>query len=457
MTMFQKQKIKKEGNAIVVEHVSKVFKIPHERRRTVFENVAGLVKGNRYSYEEFWALQNISFTVKRGETLGVIGENGSGKSTLLKVIAGVLFPDRGKVTVDGKIAPFLELGVGFQPELTADDNVYIYGSIMGLNRTQIKNKINDIFEFAELEKFRNAKLKNFSSGMYARLAFSTAISTDPEIILIDEALAVGDEAFQRKCYEKINEFRRNEKTIIFVSHGLGTVKQLCERSILLSHGQIDSIGYSEKVVNDYHIGINAKEELKIKELQEKRIERTEENRVNIEPMQEQKNVDTENIDQKLSNRWGSHEIKILEVKFFDKNGTERYFFTTGETLTVQLRYYAKKPIENPTFGVAIFSSDGTYVYGSNTHVDNLSFGTVVGEGIVALTYDNLSLLTGTFLIDVAIYDTLASTTYEYIKHNYSFKVQDSSGNEGLCKMPHNYKILKLPDHANTVAGSPYDI
>jgi ABC-type polysaccharide/polyol phosphate transport system ATPase subunit len=455
--MFQQQKIKKNGNAIVVENVSKVFKIPHERRHTVYENVAGLVKGNRYSYEEFWALQNISFTVKRGETLGIIGENGSGKSTLLKVIAGVLFPDRGKVTVNGKIAPFLELGVGFQPELTADENVYIYGSIMGLNRAQIKNKIDDIFEFSELEKFRNAKLKNFSSGMYARLAFSTAISTDPEIILIDEALAVGDEAFQRKCYEKINEFRRNEKTIIFVSHGLGTVKQLCERSILLSHGRIDSIGYSEKVVNDYHIGINAKEELKIKEQQEKLIERTEENRKTIEPTQDQKNMDTENIEQKLTNRWGSHEIKILEVKFFDKNGTERYFFTTGETLTVQIKYYAKKPIENPTFGVAIFSSDGTYVYGSNTHVDNLSFGTIVGEGIMTLTYDNLSLLNGTFVIDVAIYDELTVATYEYIKHNYSFKVQDSSGNEGLCKMSHQYKILKLPDNPNTVAGSPHDI
>jgi ABC-type polysaccharide/polyol phosphate transport system ATPase subunit len=454
--MFQQQKIKKNGNAIVVENVSKVFKIPHERRHTIYENVAGLVKGNRYSYEEFWALQNISFTVKRGETLGIIGENGSGKSTLLKVIAGVLFPDRGKVTVNGKIAPFLELGVGFQPELTADENVYIYGSIMGLNRAQIKNKINDIFEFAELEKFRNAKLKNFSSGMYARLAFSTAISTDPEIILIDEALAVGDEAFQRKCFEKINEFRKNEKTIIFVSHGLGTVKQLCERSILLSHGRIDSIGYSEKVVNDYHIGINAKEELKIKEQQEKLIGRTEENRVNIEPTQDQKNVETD-IGQELTNRWGSYEIKILEVKFFDKNGTERYFFTTGETLTVQMKYHAKKPIENPTFGVAIFSSDGTYVYGSNTHVDNLSFGTVVGEGIITLTYDNLSLLNGTFVIDVAIYDELTVTTYDYIKHNYSFKVQDSSGNEGLYKMSHQYKILKLPDNPNTLAGSPHDI
>jgi len=439
--MFHQQReIKKDGDAIIVENVSKRFRIPHERRRTVYENVSGLVKGNKYSYEEFWALQNISFTVKRGETLGIIGENGSGKSTLLKVIAGVLYPDRGKVTVNGKIAPFLELGVGFQPELTADENVYIYGSIMGLDRVTIKKKIDFIFEFAELEKFRNAKLKNFSSGMYARLAFSTAISTDPEIILIDEALAVGDESFQRKCFEKINEFRKNEKTIIFVSHGLGTVKQLCERSILLSHGKINSIGYSEKVVNDYHVGIYAKEELKIKAQQEKINEDAKE--VTIAPEPNQPTIEPVTTEQKPVNRWGSQEIKILEVNFFDKTGTERFFFKTGETLTVQLKYYAKKAIENPTFGVAIFSADGTYVYGSNTRVDHLSFGIIEGEGIITLTYDNLNLLNGTFFLDIAIYDEIAVATYDYIKHNYSFKVQDDTGNEGICKMSHTYTIVK---------------
>ncbi|MBE0525268.1 MAG: ABC transporter ATP-binding protein, partial [Methanosarcinales archaeon] len=228
--MFQQPKPhREEKDAIIVEKVSKRFKIPHEKRRTVYENVTGLLKGNRYSYEEFWALRDVSFTVKRGETIGIIGENGSGKSTLLKVIAGVLYPDSGKVAVNGRIAPFLELGVGFQPELTAEDNVYLYGSIMGMNRSQIENHMDGIFEFAELERFRNARLKNFSSGMYARLAFSTAISTEPDIILIDEALSVGDEAFQSKCYDKINEFRSDGKTIVFVSHGTEVVKQLCER------------------------------------------------------------------------------------------------------------------------------------------------------------------------------------------------------------------------------------
>jgi lipopolysaccharide transport system ATP-binding protein len=442
--VFQQPKPQREEmDAIIVENVSKRFKIPHERRRTVYENVTGMLKGNRYSYEEFWALRDVSFRVKRGETIGIIGENGSGKSTLLKIIAGVLYPDSGKVKVNGRIAPFLELGVGFQPELTAEENVYLYGSIMGMNRTQIKNKIDGIFEFAELEKFRNAKLKNFSSGMYARLAFSTAISTEPDIILIDEALAVGDEAFQGKCYDKINEFRSDGKTIVFVSHGMETVKQLCERSILLNQGQIGSIGYSEKVVNDYRVKIHAKEELKLKEHQEKLKEQTDANTINTG----QKNAEPEKIQQNQANRGGSHEIEITEVKFFDKNGDERYFFKTGEKLTVQLKYYAKKPIENPTFGVAIFRNDGTYVYGSNTRVDRLSFGKVEGEGIISLTYDELNLLNGTFFIVVAIYDEHCITTYDYLKHNYSFKVQDNTGNEGICKISHKYKLIESSSNA----------
>lgn len=446
--MFQQPKLqrKEEVDAIVIENISKRFKIPHEKKRTVYENITGLFKGNRYGYEEFWALRNISFRVKRGETIGIIGENGSGKSTLLKVIAGVLYPDSGRVAVNGRIAPFLELGVGFQPELTAEENVYLYGSIMGMGRAQIKNRINDIFEFSELEKFRNAKLKNFSSGMYARLAFSTAISIEPDIILIDEALAVGDEAFQGKCYDKINEFRREGKTIVFVSHGMETVKQLCERSILLNQGQIGSIGYSEKVVSDYRVRMYAKEELKLKEHQEKLKEQTNENTINTGQIN-QKKAEPEKIEQNQANRWGSREIEITELKFFDKNGDERYFFKNGEKLTVQLKYYAKKPIENPTFGVAIFKNDGTYVYGSNTRVDRLSFGKIEGKGTITLTYDELNLLNGTFFIDVAIYDEHCMVTYDYLKHNYYFKVQDDTGNEGICKISHKYKLIKSSSNA----------
>lgn len=238
-------------DAIVVEHLSKEFRIPHDRKVTVYEHIVGLLKGGKYSYEQFQALDDVSFTVRRGETFGVIGPNGSGKSTLLKILAGVLYPDSGTVRVNGKIAPFLELGVGFQPDLTAKENIYLYGSIMGLTRKEIGKRYDEILDFSELRRFENMKLKNFSSGMAVRLAFATAIQTDPDILLVDEVLAVGDEAFQRKCSAKIEEIRRQGKTIIIVSHALGTVQELCERCMLLKNGRVFASGGTDRVVEEY--------------------------------------------------------------------------------------------------------------------------------------------------------------------------------------------------------------
>lgn len=237
--------------AIVAEHLSKEFRIPHDRKVTMYEHLVGLLKGGKYSYEQFQALDDVSFTVRRGETFGVIGPNGSGKSTLLKILAGVLYPDSGTVRVNGKIAPFLELGVGFQPDLTAKENIFLYGSIMGLTRKEIGKRYDEILDFSELRRFENMKLKNFSSGMAVRLAFATAVQTDPDILLVDEVLAVGDEAFQRKCGEKIEEIRRQGKTIIIVSHALGTVQELCERCMLLQGGKAISLGATDNVIHDY--------------------------------------------------------------------------------------------------------------------------------------------------------------------------------------------------------------
>jgi lipopolysaccharide transport system ATP-binding protein len=237
-------------SAIVVDNVSKRFRIPHEKKTTVFQNIVGLVK-MQFSYEEFWALKDVSFEVNKGEALGIIGRNGSGKTTLLKILARVLYPDSGSFTMNGKVASFLELGVGFQPELTAKENVYIYSSILGLGRKQVDRIYDDIFDFAELKKFENMKLKNFSSGMYVRLAFSTAIHGNPDTMLIDEVFAVGDEAFQKKCRDKMNQFKAEGKTIVFVSHALEAVKELCQRAILLNEGRIVTMGDTEKVIKDY--------------------------------------------------------------------------------------------------------------------------------------------------------------------------------------------------------------
>ncbi len=440
---YSQKEMTETDHAIIVRNLSKQFRIPHERKITVYQHIAGIFRGGNFSYEVFDALSDISFTIKHGETFGIIGPNGSGKSTLLKILAGVLYPDSGSVQVNGKIAPFLELGVGFHPDLSAKENIYLYGAIMGLSKREIASKYDEILEFAELERFESMKLKNFSTGMTVRLAFSTAIQTDPNILLVDEVLSVGDESFQRKCSEKINEFRKDGKTIVLVSHGLGTVTQLCERSILLDHGKVNSEGYSENVVNDYRIGIY--EQLKRKEQAEKNRESSDQIIAGMDQESDQIRSGVGSSEKNPVTRWGSHEIEITNVKIFDESGVERSFFKTGEKIQIQLTYFAKMLIVNPTFGVAIFRDDGVYVYGSNTHVDGISSWKLEGEGCVSLTYDEMNLLNGTFFIDVAIYDTVGMA-YDYFKHQYSFKVYNDTGNEGISMMPHTYRITKSPSN-----------
>jgi lipopolysaccharide transport system ATP-binding protein len=240
-----------QEESIVISGVSKRYRIPMEKRLTIYEKLMGAIKGSTFKYETFWALKNISFTVRKGETLGIIGPNGSGKSTLLKLLAGVLYPDSGSIRINGKIAPFLEFGVGFQPELTARENIFMYGAIMGLTKKEVIKKYEDILDFAELNHFENMKLRSFSPGMYVRLAFSIAIQSDPDILLLDEVFAVGDEHFQKKCTDKIEEIRKSGKTIVFVSHSMESVKSLCERSILISGGKIVASGRTEYVIGQY--------------------------------------------------------------------------------------------------------------------------------------------------------------------------------------------------------------
>jgi len=239
------------NDAIVVDHLSKKFRIPQEKKYTLYQHLFGIFKGGYYSYNEFLALDDISFTVSRGESIGIIGPNGSGKSTLLKLIGGILYPDKGYTRSFGRIAPFIELGVGFHPELTARENIFLYGTILGLKKAQIREKYDEILSFSELKKFENMKIKNFSSGMTARLAFSTAMNTNPDILLIDEILAVGDEEFKYKVIEKINEMKERKVTIVFVSHALDIVQQYCTRSLLLSKGKIVQIGETSRVIETY--------------------------------------------------------------------------------------------------------------------------------------------------------------------------------------------------------------
>lgn len=239
---------------IEIEDVWKRFRIPHERRGTVFDQLAGAIAflgGKRYSYEEFWALKGVNFPLGEGESLGIIGPNGSGKSTLLKIIGRIMKADKGKVATKGNIASVLELGIGFHPDLTVKENVLIYGVVMGLSRAEIKKETNSILDFAGLIRFQDGKLKNLSSGMQVRLAFSIAIQTKADIFLVDEALAVGDMEFQQKCLEKFREFKKQGKSIILVSHNMGLIKSFCEKTLYLLHGEMRAFGPSEEATNRY--------------------------------------------------------------------------------------------------------------------------------------------------------------------------------------------------------------
>jgi len=234
---------------IEVEHLHKIFQIPHEKRNTLFKTLTGLLRPA--SYETFHALKDISFSIEEGEMLGIIGQNGSGKSTLLKILARILVPTSGSVRVRKRITPFLELGVGFNQDFTAAENIRIYGIIMGLSPREIDDKSDYILEFADLTKFRDTKLRNFSSGMQVRLAFSTAIQTNPEILLLDEVLAVGDMDFQKKCLTVLEQFKKEGVTIIYVSHNLTDITEHCRQTMLLNHGEMVMIEETGDVVARY--------------------------------------------------------------------------------------------------------------------------------------------------------------------------------------------------------------
>lgn len=235
---------------IEVNNITKIYRIPHEKRSTLFETLLGYIK-KQMEYETLYALKDITFTIKEGDVVGLIGKNGSGKTTLLKILAGIVPPTQGTFRTNGKVAPFLGLGIGFHNELTAQENMYLYGAILGLSRAEIKKEIHTILRYAGVERFKDTKLKNFSSGMMARLAFATMIHTNPDILLLDEIFAVGDKDFKPKCIEVFKRYRNEGKTVIFASHDLETVALHCNRTILLHEGHIKAIGKTNEVLQIY--------------------------------------------------------------------------------------------------------------------------------------------------------------------------------------------------------------
>ncbi|HLA79260.1 MAG TPA: ABC transporter ATP-binding protein [Vicinamibacteria bacterium] len=381
--------------------------------------------------QTFTALDGVSFEVPKGSTFGVIGENGSGKSTLLKLLAGITKPTRGRLSVEGRISALIELGAGFHPEISGRENVAINGIMLGLTRRQVQERFDDIVGFAELESFIDAPVKTYSSGMYARLGFAVAIHVDPEVLLIDEVLAVGDEAFTRKCLDKIGEFRRRGKTIIIVTHSLGLVEKMCDDLLWLRSGQVADRGDPKRVVDAYLTYVAGGEEA----LLARGHGQTSQEATAPESPPEQEPASGS----LREGRWGGREIEILSVRLLDDRGKERHVYTPGETLTVSLAVRAPRPVADFVFGIGIFTADGVSVYGTNTHLEDFEAVTAEGEGQAVVSLEDLRLVEGTYLLDVAAHRK-DGTPYDYHRGLYSFRVKSRVKDVGVYRPHHRWSF-----------------
>jgi ABC-type polysaccharide/polyol phosphate transport system ATPase subunit len=374
------------GPVISVAGVSKRFRLYHERNQSL---KATFLRHRRATFDEFWALRDVSLEVPEGTTFGLIGENGSGKTTLLKCIGRILRPDKGTIATRGKISALLELGAGFHPELSGRENVYLNGSILGLSRRELTSRFDEIVGFAGLEQFIDTPVKNYSSGMYVRLGFSVAINVDPDILLIDEILAVGDADFQRKCFEKFDDLKAGGRTIVLVSHALASVRNLCDTVALLEHGELRRVGPAGEVVDEYLGDVFA--------------ERGEQSGQGM--------------------RWGSGEGRIETIELLDASGQAVKRVRTGDTVVFRLHYETDQAIERPVFGIGVHNIEGVHVTGPNTRDVDLVPDRIDGTGYVHLRVDRLLLVPGTYDVTGTLYNYTLAHAYDHRHRAFRFDVE----------------------------------
>lgn len=409
----------KTENAIVVKNLSKRFVIPHEKISTLKGAFISFFK--KKDYEVFDALKDVSFEVKKGEFFGVIGRNGSGKSTLLKILAGIYVPNKGSVKINGRISPFLELGIGFNPELSGRDNIYLNGTVLGLTKKQVDEKFNDIVAFSELERFIDQKLKNYSSGMSVRLAFSVAIHANRDILLMDEVLAVGDSNFQSKCLREFIKYKEQGKTVILVSHDVNTIQRYCDRALLLRNGKIEKIGKSEEVGNEYIYQNMSDEEKRIFE-------------------EQRKNNKNENQEIKDEEPKPEKIAEILDVKFLDKDGKEKNMFMSGEDIKIKVCFKKKKEVNKINIGIGLYKDDNTYVFSYNTQMDDYVISRDVEN--VTLSLDSNPLLKGNYFVKCVCFGELEESFYDFkekSKNIQVFSVGKINQYRGVVNINHDWK------------------
>ncbi len=410
------------------DRVSKQFNLRLSRPRSLqelFLNALRLRGGQRG--ETLWSLRDVSFAIAQGEMVGLIGANGAGKSTALKLISRIIAPTSGQVKINGRVTGLLELGAGFHPDLTGRENVYLNGAIMGMSRKQVKRQLEAIVSFAELEPFIDMAVKHYSSGMYMRLGFSTAVHSNVEILLVDEVLAVGDQAFQSKCYKRINALRREGATIVFVSHDAAAVRRMCDRAIWLDKGQVESVGAADAVIADYmdHVWQDREAQPGVR---------------SARPWHCTPKVLADVCQGgqvRASRRWGSGEAVIEDVVFLGQDGSEQHVFRTGQKFVARMRYHAHERVACPTFGVAIYRNDDVHINGPNSVIDDCPIAAIQGAGEIDYVVESLPLLPGQYEFTAAIYDQNSTHPYDHRHRAFTFEVQPGpmGEREGVVHIP----------------------
>ncbi len=381
-------------HAIVVDGVTKEFLIRQSGTMTLKSAVIERFMGRKRYQRTLLALDSVSFSVRKGETLGIIGANGAGKSTLLSLITGTMLPSAGTIRSSGSVSSLLELGAGFHPDLTGRENVFLYGAIMGLTREQMKQRFDAIVAFAELSDFIDQPVKHYSSGMYVRLGFAVAVEVNPDILLVDEVLAVGDESFQRKCIAKMEEFRREGRTMLIISHDIPTIQAISDRILFLDHGKVAGLGDPSEITEGYRSASRSK------------------------------------LAKSSEREWGSGEITIQDVTIRGGDGPAEDF-SFGDEMVIDIAYEAKEPVARPVFGVAIKDVKGATMFGTNTQIEGTTIERVEGKGRIAVRFDNLALAGGTYLISLSVHSEDHRTNYHRVDNRYPISIQAPKSFEGV--------------------------
>ncbi len=416
--------------AIDVNNITKSFKVFLDKGSQLKERLL-FRKRNRYEVRK--VLRGISFQVKKGEAIGLIGHNGCGKSTTLKLLTKIMYPDSGTITMNGRVSSLIELGAGFHPDMSGRENIYTNAAIFGLTKHEIDARLDKIVEFSELEEFIDNPVRTYSSGMYMRLAFSVAINVDADILLIDEILAVGDANFQAKCFNKLREIKAKGTTIVIVSHSLGQIEQICDRSVWIHEGLIKAEGDPKEIDLEYLDFMGRK-------MQETAKRELSESEDSDEKAPENNSLaETEPDKPEAKKRWGNGKARIKKISSFSSDGSEQRVFRTGENIKFRLDYTVSEPVEDAVFGIGIFNRDGIQCYGTNTRIDQLQPFVLESDGSVEIILESVMLLAGEYTLDFAV-ESGNGIPVDYYRNAFEIQMITTSGDVGIARIEHKWKL-----------------